>query len=62
MAKFDKIQVLKKIGETGMVPVFYHKDAEVAIEKLKKKNMNGHELNIKWIKIRKNMKTPIDVL
>lgn len=30
MAKFDKIQVMQKIGETGMVPVFYHKDAEVA--------------------------------
>ena len=30
MAKFDKIAVLAKIGETGMVPVFYHKDAEVA--------------------------------
>ncbi|WP_295728089.1 bifunctional 4-hydroxy-2-oxoglutarate aldolase/2-dehydro-3-deoxy-phosphogluconate aldolase [uncultured Muribaculum sp.] len=30
MARFDKIQVLQKIGDTGMVPVFYHKDAEVA--------------------------------
>ena len=30
MAKFDKIAVLHKIGATGMVPVFYHKDAEVA--------------------------------
>ena len=30
MAKFDKIAVLGKIGSTGMVPVFYHKDAEVA--------------------------------
>ena len=30
MAKFDKLAVLKKIGETGMVPVFYDKDAEVA--------------------------------
>ena len=30
MAKFDKIAVMKKIGETGMVPVFYHKDVEVA--------------------------------
>ncbi len=30
MAKFDKIAVLQKIGETGMVPVFYHKDVEVA--------------------------------
>lgn len=30
MARFDKLQVLKKIGETGMVPVFYHKDAEIA--------------------------------
>ena len=30
MAKFDKIAVLNKIGSTGMVPVFYHKDVEVA--------------------------------
>lgn len=30
MAKFDKIQVLTKIRETGMVPVFYHSDVEVA--------------------------------
>lgn len=30
MAKFDKIAVLNKIGLTGMVPVFYHRDAEVA--------------------------------
>ena len=30
MAKFDKIALLNKIGSTGMVPVFYHKDAEVA--------------------------------
>ena len=28
MAKFDKIAVMQKIGETGMVPVFYHKDLE----------------------------------
>lgn len=30
MAKFDKIAVMQKIGETGMVPVFYHKDSKVA--------------------------------
>ena len=30
MAKFDKIQVLNKMKETGMVPVFYHSDVEVA--------------------------------
>ena len=30
MARFDKIAVLNKIGSTGMVPVFYHKDAAVA--------------------------------
>ena len=30
MAKFDKIEVLSKIGSTGMVPVFYSKDAETA--------------------------------
>jgi len=30
MAKFTKIQVLTAMSSTGMVPVFYHKDAEVA--------------------------------
>ena len=29
MAKFDKLAVLQKIGSTGMVPVFYHKDLDV---------------------------------
>lgn len=35
MAKFDKLAVLKKMGETGMVPVFYHADAEVAKQVVK---------------------------
>ena len=35
MAKFDKIAVLAKMGQTGMVPVFYHKDAEVAKQVVK---------------------------
>lgn len=30
MAKFDKLQVMAKIAAAPMVPVFYHKDAEVA--------------------------------
>ena len=30
MARFDKIEVLNKIGSTGMVHVFYNQDAEVA--------------------------------
>ncbi len=30
MAKFDKISVLNKLASAPMVPVFYHKDAEVA--------------------------------
>lgn len=30
MAKFDKFQVMAKIAAAPMVPVFYHKDAEVA--------------------------------
>lgn len=30
MARFDKQQVLAKIGAAPMVPVFYHKDIEVA--------------------------------
>lgn len=35
MAKFDKIAVLSKMQETGMVPVFYHKDASVACQVIK---------------------------
>lgn len=30
MAKFNKLQVLSAISSTGMVPVFYDKDAEIA--------------------------------
>ena len=30
MAKFDKMAVLSKMAATGMVPVFYHQDAEIA--------------------------------
>lgn len=32
MAQFDKITVLQKIGQTGMVPVFYHCDFDIAKE------------------------------
>ena len=35
MARFDKLAVMKKIGETGMLPVFYHKDVEVAKKVIK---------------------------
>lgn len=35
MAAFTKIQVLQTIQQTGMVPVFYHSDAEVARQVLK---------------------------
>ena len=35
MAKFSKIEVLQKMASTGMVPVFYHKDAEVAKQVVK---------------------------
>ena len=35
MARFDKLSVMAKIGETGMMPVFYHKDAEVAKKVIK---------------------------
>ena len=30
MARFTKLQVLGAMASTGMVPVFYHKDVEVA--------------------------------
>lgn len=35
MAKFDKLQVLQKLQQTGMVPVFYHSDVEVAKQVIK---------------------------
>ena len=30
MAKFDKLAVFRKIENTGVIPVFYNEDAEVA--------------------------------
>ena len=30
MAKFDKIALLNKIGSTGIDPVFYDEDVEIA--------------------------------
>ena len=35
MAKFDKIAVLNKMAEAPIVPVFYHKDVEIAKSVLK---------------------------
>ena len=35
MSYFDKIAVLQKMQQTGMVPVFYHCDAEVAKQVIK---------------------------
>jgi 2-dehydro-3-deoxyphosphogluconate aldolase/(4S)-4-hydroxy-2-oxoglutarate aldolase len=35
MARFDNLAVMAKIGETGMVPVFYHKDVEIACKVVK---------------------------
>lgn len=35
MAKFDKLAVMAKIGKTGMVPVFYHKDVEIVKKVIK---------------------------
>lgn len=35
MAKFDKLAVMQKIGETGMVTVFYHSNAETAKKVIK---------------------------
>ncbi len=31
MAKFSKLQVLSVMAETGMVPVFYHKDRKSVV-------------------------------
>lgn len=35
MARFTRIQVALKMAETGLVPVFYHKDVEVAKQVVK---------------------------
>lgn len=35
MAKFSKTEVIQAMASTGMVPVFYHKDAEVAKQVVK---------------------------
>ena len=35
MARFSKMQVMEAIAETGMVPVFYHADAEIAKQVVK---------------------------
>ncbi|MCH5237657.1 MAG: bifunctional 4-hydroxy-2-oxoglutarate aldolase/2-dehydro-3-deoxy-phosphogluconate aldolase, partial [Muribaculaceae bacterium] len=35
MARFNKFQVFDKIEKASVVPVFYHKDAEVAKKVLK---------------------------
>ena len=35
MSRFDKIQVIQKMQQTGMVPVFYHSDVEVAKQVIK---------------------------
>jgi 2-dehydro-3-deoxyphosphogluconate aldolase / (4S)-4-hydroxy-2-oxoglutarate aldolase len=35
MARFTRIQVATMMAETGMVPVFYHKDPEIGIKVLK---------------------------
>ncbi len=35
MARFSKLQVMQKMQETGMVPVFYHSNAETAKQVIK---------------------------
>lgn len=35
MAKFDKFEVMEKVGATRIVPVFYHKDLDIAKRVLK---------------------------
>ncbi len=35
MARYDKMQVMLKMASTGMVPVFYHADADVACQVMK---------------------------
>ena len=35
MAKFTRIEVVTKMSETGMVPLFYHSDIEIAKKTLK---------------------------
>ena len=48
MARFSKIEVIAQMKATGMVPVFYHADIEVAkkvcrkgVNRLAQRMMNG---------------------
>ena len=44
MAKFSRLEVLTKMMETGMVPLFYHSDIEVAKKTLKACYQGGARL------------------
>ena len=44
MAKFSRLEVVTKMMETGMVPLFYHSDVEVAKETLKACYQGGARL------------------
>ena len=35
MSRFDKTQVIQKIGDTRIVPVFYNSSADVAVQVIK---------------------------
>mgnify|MGYP001048990311 FL=1 len=35
MSRFDKTQVIQKIGDTRIVPVFYNSSADVAVHVIK---------------------------
>ena len=44
MAKFSRLEVVTKMMETGMVPLFYHSDVEVAKKTLKACYQGGARL------------------
>ena len=44
MAKFNRLEVATKMAETGMVPLFYHSDIEVAKKTLKACYQGGARL------------------
>ena len=44
MAKFSRLEVVTKMMETGMVPLFYHSDVEVAKKTLKACYLGGARL------------------
>ena len=51
MAKFDKLAVMAKIGQTGMVPVFYHQDLDVCKNVVNVNNISPRKIGNEFVNV-----------